>query len=75
VCAKGPAIVGAMSLPESGWTAGKRKSRTAMDTKKAAETAFLFLRGLDYAENDDPQPQVEVAFGFLITNCAPSIPS
>ena len=24
------------------------------------------------AENDDPQPQVEVAFGFLITNCAPS---
>ncbi len=21
-----------------------------------------------YAENDEPQPQVEVAFGFLITN-------
>lgn len=26
----------------------------------------------DYAENDEPQPQVEVAFGFLITNWAPS---
>jgi hypothetical protein len=26
-------------------------------------------------ENDDPQPQVLVAFGFLITNCAPSTPS
>ena len=25
--------------------------------------------------NDDPQPQVLVAFGFLITNCAPSTPS
>ncbi|KAF1011604.1 MAG: hypothetical protein E5299_01364 [Burkholderia gladioli] len=22
-------------------------------------------------ENDEPQPQVVVAFGFLITNCAP----
>ena len=27
------------------------------------------------AENDEPQPQVDVAFGFLITNCAPSMPS
>ena len=27
------------------------------------------------AENDEPQPQVVVAFGFLITNCAPSRPS
>ncbi len=26
-------------------------------------------------ENDDPHPQVLVAFGFLITNCAPSTPS
>lgn len=23
------------------------------------------------AENDDPQPQVLVAFGFMTTNCAP----
>ncbi len=28
-----------------------------------------------YAENDDPHPQVLVAFGFLMTNCAPSRPS
>ncbi len=28
-----------------------------------------------YAENDEPQPQVEVALGFLITNCEPSSPS
>ena len=27
------------------------------------------------AEKLDPQPQVVVAFGFLITNCAPSSPS
>jgi hypothetical protein len=27
--------------------------------------------GSDQAENDEPQPQVVVAFGFLITNCAP----
>jgi hypothetical protein len=26
-----------------------------------------------YAEKDEPQPQVDVAFGFLITNCAPSM--
>ena len=26
-------------------------------------------------EKDEPQPQVVVAFGFRITNCAPSIPS
>ena len=25
-----------------------------------------------YAENDEPQPQVDVAVGFLMTNCAPS---
>jgi hypothetical protein len=27
------------------------------------------------AEKEDPQPQVLVAFGFLMTNCAPSRPS
>ena len=26
-------------------------------------------------ENEEPQPQVVWAFGFLITNCAPSRPS
>jgi len=25
----------------------------------------------NYAENDEPHPQVVVAFGFLITNCDP----
>ena len=29
----------------------------------------------DYTENEEPHPQVEVALGFLITNCAPSSPS
>ena len=28
--------------------------------------------GPGYIENDEPQPQVVVAFGFLITNWAPS---
>ena len=28
-----------------------------------------------YTENDDPHPQVEVAFGLRMTNCAPSSPS
>jgi hypothetical protein len=32
-------------------------------------------KGLPQTENDDPHPHVEVAFGFLITNCAPSSPS
>ena len=27
------------------------------------------------ALNEFPQPQLDVAFGFLITNCAPSRPS
>lgn len=26
-----------------------------------------------YAEKDEPQPQVEVALGFLMVNCEPSI--
>ena len=30
---------------------------------------------LDQTEKLDPHPQVVVAFGFLITNCAPSRPS
>jgi hypothetical protein len=30
---------------------------------------------VNQALKDDPQPQVELAFGFLITNCAPSRPS
>ncbi len=30
------------------------------------------VHATSYAENDEPQPHVVVAFGFLITNCAPS---
>lgn len=26
-----------------------------------------------YAEKEEPHPQVELAFGFLITNCDPSM--
>jgi len=46
----------------------------ACETKKAASAAFPSNRAPGYAENDDPQPQVEVAFGFLITNCSPCMP-
>lgn len=31
----------------------------------------LVLVGLLYTENDEPQPQVEEALGFLMTNWAP----
>ena len=43
----------------------------AVATKKAPAGAFHCLPSR-YAENEDPQPHVVVAFGFLITNCAPS---
>ena len=41
--------------------------------QKSADPAALFeCAKTGQAENDEPQPQVVVAFGFLITNCAPS---
>ena len=40
----------------------------------APEGAF-FQFNAHYALNELPQPQLDVAFGFLITNCAPSNPS
>lgn len=43
---------------------GNKKART--------KPRFFNVRVTDQAENDEPQPQVVVAFGFLITNCAPS---
>jgi len=44
--------------------------------KKTGPAGPVFYYSLyAYAEKDDPQPQVLVAFGFLITNCAPSSPS
>ena len=43
--------------------------------KKDGQAVFF----IDYlpvqAEKEEPHPQVDVAFGFLITNCAPSRPS
>ena len=39
--------------------------------RRARQRAYARL----YAEKLDPQPQVDCAFGFLITNCAPSRPS
>ena len=62
-------------------------SAYAAEFRSEAETAFAKLdltsgraapvaarqplsRG--QAEKDEPQPQVDCAFGFLITNCAPS---
>lgn len=32
---------------------------------------FFFASACVQTENDEPQPQVVVAFGFLMTNCAP----
>ena len=40
-----------------------------------AETAELTRLRRRQAVNEDPQPQVVVAFGLRITNCAPSSPS
>src|SRR5438093_1303487 len=37
--------------------------------------ASVFGAIASQTENEDPHPQVVVAFGFLITNCAPSRPS
>ena len=40
--------------------------------QKAAHGRLLcFEKGRLQVEKLDPQPQVVVAFGFLITNCAP----
>ncbi len=40
--------------------------------KKAAPKAAFFMQERYQAVKLEPQPQVLVAFGFLITNCAPS---
>ncbi|MFK4440183.1 hypothetical protein ABH944_000183 [Caballeronia udeis] len=56
----------------------KRTSRQtlAYQTKTEPEGSVSHLHyavqsNRNHAENEDPQPQVLVAFGFLITNCAP----
>ncbi len=49
---------------------------TVIEMENGARGPRLRLPGFgDQAENDEPQPQVVVAFGFLMTNCAPSSPS
>ncbi len=58
----------------------KTSLRTGCDLssiKQNGAQCAPFLKQLHfvYAENDEPQPQVVVAFGFLITNCEPSRPS
>jgi len=56
----------------------------AREKKALREEGFFFsldrvVRGAGMSvrqtEKDEPQPQVLVAFGFLMTNCAPSRPS
>ncbi len=37
-----------------------------------AEAVFDVEAWIAYIENDEPQPQVDWAFGFLMTNWAPS---
>ena len=52
-----------------------KKLAAAFPNKKSGRGRFFVAGESAYAENDEPQPQVVVAFGFLITNCAPSRPS
>ena len=47
-------------------------SSIKFEHKKRTPQRPVFYSLQIYAENDDPQPQVDWAFGFLITNCAPS---
>jgi hypothetical protein len=49
----------------------RTKTKTEAEASVLGQTEKIAL----YTENDDPQPQVLEAFGFLITNCAPSSPS
>ncbi|KOS92330.1 hypothetical protein DM47_2042 [Burkholderia mallei] len=39
--------------------------------KNGAPSPVFIGRTSVQTENDEPQPQVVVAFGFLMTNCAP----
>ena len=45
--------------------------RLSAETTRAAEAALANAGKSTQAEKLEPQPQVVVAFGFLITNCAP----
>jgi murein DD-endopeptidase MepM/ murein hydrolase activator NlpD len=55
---------------------GRRAFASRLPNKKAPHGAFLlggWTAGAVYSgtENEEPQPQVVLAFGFLMTNCAP----
>ena len=69
--AKGPARAGC-NLP-----ALKARARRSYTTTgpQGPVRSLRRARGERQTEKLDPQPQVVVAFGFLITNCAPSRPS
>ena len=53
------------------WVRSIRRARKRSRNKKGRPRR-PFLCTDPQTENDEPQPQVVVAFGFLITNCAPS---
>ena len=57
---------------------GCEADELAQNENGAARAPFVIRSvesSADQAEKDEPQPQVVVAFGFLMTNCAPSRPS
>jgi len=59
----------------SAFSASPREN-TFSRIKKRGTLCPVFFKPAKYqAENDEPQPQVVVAFGFLMTNCDPSSPS
>ncbi len=72
-----PAVTGARGAAR----AGRRLSGLGPLGERGMKTGAAGARRcpdglrLQVVENDEPQPQVVVAFGFLITNCAPSRPS
>ena len=47
------------------------RDRAFSDNKKGGLRRLFPDYGLGYAEKEDPQPQVDFALGFLITNCSP----
>ena len=51
-----------------------RLAESGAQNEKGAEAPFQQSTRMcsDHTENEEPQPQVVVALGFLITNCAPS---
>lgn len=46
-------------------------TRLVQKIKRGPKAPFFKLEASAQTENDDPQPQVVLACGFLMTNCAP----